>query len=109
MRLSTTANSNPNPNPPTINPTTPHAESKESFSEHQSFFERTLQPHHHHEAQQQEKPVLERRESQEDIEIAIPAQPQHHRRRSSTLQRLKEYMRNEEELDEAGKIYAKLM
>ncbi|KAL3443281.1 hypothetical protein BJX65DRAFT_285501 [Aspergillus insuetus] len=100
----------PNPTGTNLNPTNLHAESKESFPEHQSFFERTLQPHHHHEQQQQqEKPVLERRESQEEIDIPIPAQPQHHRRRSSTLQRLKEYMRNEEELDEAGKIYAKLM
>ncbi|KAL3490737.1 hypothetical protein BJX62DRAFT_206664, partial [Aspergillus germanicus] len=104
------ANPNPNPTSTNLNPTTLHAESKESFPEHQSFFDRTLQPHHHHE--QQEKPILERRESQnsaaEEIDIPIPAQPQHHRRRSSTLQRLKEYMRNEEELDEAGKIYAKL-
>ncbi|KAL2832216.1 hypothetical protein BJY01DRAFT_239887 [Aspergillus pseudoustus] len=78
----------------------------------EGFLERTFQPHHaHHEQQQQQeqKPVFERRESQEEMEIPAQPKPQHHRRRSSTLQRLKEYMGNQDELDEAGKTYAKLM
>ncbi|KAI9372198.1 hypothetical protein BJX61DRAFT_456524 [Aspergillus egyptiacus] len=60
-------------------------------------------------------PAFERRGSIEEA-TAIPERAEsveehrpHHQRRDSRLQRFKDMMQSEEELDEAGKIYAKLM
>ncbi|KAL4779860.1 hypothetical protein BJX76DRAFT_339665 [Aspergillus varians] len=56
------------------------------------------------EADIQPEQTLERPTSQEGDQP-----PLRRPRRNSALQKLKEYMHSEEELDEAGKVYAKLM
>ncbi|KAL4974668.1 hypothetical protein BDW66DRAFT_161102 [Aspergillus desertorum] len=92
----------------------------------ENFIERMLQPYPHHQRRRSsagdgeiEKPEfatgLERRSSIEENEQGqnqneTPGQSTVRRqRRNSTLQRFKEFMRSEEELDEAGETYAKLM
>ncbi|KAL4984089.1 hypothetical protein BDW68DRAFT_190756 [Aspergillus falconensis] len=92
----------------------------------EGFIERMLQPHPHHQRRRSsagegeiEKPefaiAVERQSSNEENEQGqnqtegIGQNKLRRQRRNSGLQRLKEFMHSEEELDEAGKTYAKLM
>ncbi|KAL4912958.1 hypothetical protein BDW62DRAFT_205948 [Aspergillus aurantiobrunneus] len=78
-------------------PEVPDPKQKEGFME-RMFQRRPSQAEAGKEADQ----TLERPLSQDETRPST-------QRRNSTLQRLREYMHSEEELDEAGKTYAKLM
>ncbi|CBF78350.1 uncharacterized protein ANIA_08603 [Aspergillus nidulans FGSC A4] len=92
----------------------------------EGFIERMLQPHPHH--QRRRSSVGEGEIEKPDLAIGLERQSSTERneqgqnqaesggqnvlrpqRRNSRLQRLKEFMHSEEELDDAGKTYAKLM
>ncbi|KAL3473848.1 hypothetical protein BJX99DRAFT_232867 [Aspergillus californicus] len=58
--------------------------------------------------------AFHRQSSEEAVEIGSDSNPQQqgsqgHRRRNSALQRFKNFVQSQDELDEAGKTYAKLM
>ncbi|KAL6233610.1 hypothetical protein BDW75DRAFT_231807 [Aspergillus navahoensis] len=92
----------------------------------EGFIERVLQPHPNHQRRRSsageggiEKPEfaigLDRQSSNEENEQgqnqteSVGQNARHHQRRNSRLQRFREFMHSEEELDEAGKTYAMLM
>ncbi|KAL5341405.1 hypothetical protein BJX70DRAFT_395796 [Aspergillus crustosus] len=79
----------------------PNLERRSSHDENENGLENYESPF---QAQARMQEMAGQREGQHH-----PVRHQRHQRRDSALQKFREFMKNQEELDEASKMYAKLM